>query len=76
MGKTYKHQTIYRVHHGFLPWPPYWHSMGIDNTRAKYYYKLSWQRLRHKWTRLLHVMDENTMDKTSLKPENMDWVIW
>lgn len=81
-------QTPYiKVHHGgyvywitpppendHYPWPEWSH--GIEEGRASYYYKLSYHLLRKKWKRLLSKNDENRIGRESLKPDNMDYVIW
>jgi len=47
-----------------------------DSSRRSKYYRNSYKKLRHKWTRLLHQNDEWKMGKESLKPENQDYNIW
>lgn len=76
MSKTLKHQRMWLFRHNKIEWPETWHPYGIDTNRASYYYKLSYKKLRHKWTRLLYENDELKIGSESLKPENMDWVIW
>lgn len=76
MSKTLKHQQLYRFRHNMIPWPETWHSFGIENNRARFYYHLSYQKLRHKWKRLLYENDEFKIGRESLKPENQDWNIW
>jgi hypothetical protein len=81
-------QTPYiKVHHrGYIYWItpppendhypyPEW-TYGIEEGRASKYYKQSYKKLRHKWTRLLHENDEWKTGKESLKPENVDYLIW
>jgi len=81
----YSHQTIVKKD-GFLylitippqpcercPFPDWLYYE--DDSRKSNYYRLSYQKLRHKWTRLLYENDEYKIGSESLKPENQDWNI-
>lgn len=54
---------------------PSWIDVWNEGRRSKFY-RMSYKRLRKKWTRLLHENDEWKIGKESLKPENVDWDIW